>query len=312
MTESHRFTHQLEIGRWLMACQFDVLLNQGLPVHGPEAAIDALDVAQHMESLLSVYLPQSEFSQINRSETNVLVSVSAATLQLLQIAEEVRAETAGAFNIAAASLSDLWGFSRRQGEMPTSSQIESAVNAIASEKIVINAEQRQVARTSQDIRINSGGIGKGYALDRMAYVLKDREVTDFLVHGGHSSILAAGNRYDVDSHDGWRIAVRHPEQQQIILGELRLRDIGLGTSGPANQFFYFKGVRYGHIIDPRTGWPFQACCRSQCCTQVLPRQMHWRLGCLWLAFQKPKSTAANIRKHRCWLSYPQNAKAKLR
>jgi thiamine biosynthesis lipoprotein len=58
-------------------------------------------------------------------------------------------------------------------------------------------------------------------------------------------------------HEGWNIAVNHPEQTQHVLGTLMLRNCALGTSGPANQYFYFRGIRYGHIIDPRTGWPAQ-------------------------------------------------------
>jgi thiamine biosynthesis lipoprotein len=60
---------------------------------------------------------------------------------------------------------------------------------------------------------------------------------------------------DLVPDNGWRIAVRHPLQPQFILGGIRLKNKSLGTSGPANQFFYFRGKRYGHIIDPRTGWP---------------------------------------------------------
>ncbi len=248
-------THQLEFGRWLMACQFDVLLNAGVPSHGPEFAIQALDVAQYIETLLSVYMPDSEFSRINRSAANVPIAVSAVTLELLRIANEVHRDTAGAFNLSAASLSELWGFSRRQGQMPNRQQIEEAVAAIATDPIEVHADRKQVVRLREDVRINSGGIGKGYALDRMGYLLSENGVDHFLVHGGKSSILAKGDRFDIDSQDGWRIAVRHPDQQQFILGELRLKNYALGTSGPANQFFYFNGVRYGHIIDPRTGWP---------------------------------------------------------
>jgi len=105
------------------------------------------------------------------------------------------------------------------------------------------------------LQLNSGGIGKGYALDRASEILEGDRIEDFLIHGGRSSVIAKGNRYDVDSQIGWRIAVSHPEQPKIQLGAIRLQNQALGTSGPANQFFYYNGVRYGHIIDPRSGWP---------------------------------------------------------
>jgi thiamine biosynthesis lipoprotein len=80
-------------------------------------------------------------------------------------------------------------------------------------------------------------------------------VEQYAFHGGKSSIRCRGNQELLDAKIGWSIAVRHPEQSERLLGSLRLFDQSLGTSGPANQFFYFKGKRFGHIIDPRTGWP---------------------------------------------------------
>jgi thiamine biosynthesis lipoprotein len=238
-----------------MACQFDVLLNAGLPPNGPEAAVEALNMAEYLESILSVYKPESEFSQINRAPQNTPVKVSRSTAELVSAALELQEQTDQAFNISAASLSELWGFSRRAGAMPQRGDIGCAVDAVNSHAISIDPNAQFVVRTREDVRINSGGIGKGYAIDQMATLLISRNVDDFLVHGGHSSILARGDRHDIDAQDGWRIAVRHPDHQQFLLGELRLRNMALGTSGPANQFFYFNGVRYGHIIDPRTGWP---------------------------------------------------------
>ncbi len=238
-----------------MACRFEVLLNSGLPPDGPDAAMSALDCAEHLELLLSVYKPDSDFSRVNRSAAAVPTPVSLATVELLSIAETIRQQTESAFNIEAAGLSDLWGFSRRQGRKPSSAEIDEMVSKIRDFPLQLDCEGRTVTRQHVDVRINSGGIGKGYALDQMKRKLVDRGVENFLIHGGHSSILAAGNRLDLDSQNGWRIAVRHPEQAQRILGEIRLKDLALGTSGPANQFFYFDGTRYAHLIDPRTGWP---------------------------------------------------------
>ncbi len=248
-------TNQVEIGRWLMACRFEVLLNAGIPADGPDVAMEALDIAEHLELLLSVYKPTSEFSRINHATANSPVTVSAATLQMIQLGLAIREETKGAFDLCAAELTELWGFSRRQGHVPSTDRLRSAVESIAANEMVIDEVAKTIQKTRSDVKINSGGIGKGFALDKMAACLKNHDVDSFLLHGGHSSILAAGHRLDVDSQVGWRIAVRHPEQAQRIIGELRLENTGLGTSGPANQYFYFNGVRYGHIIDPRSGVP---------------------------------------------------------
>jgi thiamine biosynthesis lipoprotein len=102
------------------------------------------------------------------------------------------------------------------------------------------------------MEINLGAIGKGFALDRCAEVLDARGVQDYLIHAGQSSILARGSR-SAGKGSGWSVAVRHPLKPTVRLAELRLFDRALGTSGSGNQFFYFQGTRYGHVLDPRTG-----------------------------------------------------------
>jgi FAD:protein FMN transferase len=96
-------------------------------------------------------------------------------------------------------------------------------------------------------------MGKGYALDRAAQVL-DPAVSEWLMHGGHSSILARGNHTGCE---GWPISVSHPLLPGRQLATLRLKDRGMSTSGSMMQFFRHQGRRYGHIIDSRTGWPVE-------------------------------------------------------
>jgi thiamine biosynthesis lipoprotein len=134
------------------------------------------------------------------------------------------------------------------------------------------------------MELNLGAIGKGYALDRAADALAAGGIHDFLLHGGNSSVLARGNRIldfglpilDSGQDDqtlaslppqskiqnpkskidpGWTVALRHPLRPDMRLAEFVLRDQALGTSGSGTQFFHYQGQRYGHIIDPRTGWP---------------------------------------------------------
>ena len=103
--------------------------------------------------------------------------------------------------------------------------------------------------------INLGAIGKGYALDRCAEVLRQRGIEGYLIHGGQSSVLGRGERHAAGNAQGWRVALRHPLKPDQRLAEIWLRDRALGTSGAGNQFFYFRGRRYGHVLDPRTGRP---------------------------------------------------------
>jgi len=247
--------HQLEIGRFLMACQFQVLMNAGRPIDAGDAAINALDRIEWLERALSIYIPESELNQLNATPVGDSRAVSSDVLELLKIGIDVFEKTNGAFDITAASLSEAWGFARRQGSMPTPEQIEDAISKVGTQHLTVDDKTKSVRFGHPGVKINSGGIGKGYALDRAHQILRSRGVDNFLIHGGQSSVMASGDRHDIDSQSGWRISISHPEQPRIRLGELTLYDVAIGTSGPANQFFYYNGVRYGHIIDPRTGWP---------------------------------------------------------
>lgn len=244
----------LEFGRNAMACRFEVLLHPGQPEIGPEAAMQALDVITQLEQSLSVYIPTSDLSRANARASETPVEIGLATIELLQLGQAVHAATEGCFDMTAQKLSQIWGFFRRQGKMPTNEEIDSALQCIGSEHIELNEQERTI-RFLKPIEINPGGIGKGYAIDSAAGILEDHGVLNYAIHGGKSSIRCRGSQLLRADHNGWRIAVRHPEQTERILGTLVLNNKSLGTSGPANQFFYFQGKRYGHIIDPRTGWP---------------------------------------------------------
>ena len=105
----------------------------------------------------------------------------------------------------------------------------------------------------EGLEINLGAIGKGYALDRAADVLLGQGSRDFLFQGGSSSVVARGSEREQAA--GWTIGVVHPLRPDSRLGVLTLVDQALGSSGAAFQSFYHKGERYGHVLDPRTGFP---------------------------------------------------------
>lgn len=246
----------LEFTRRAMACPFEILLHPDHPPHAPEAAVQALDLVSDLEQLLSVYLPTSDLSRLNARGTEIPITVSIPTMDMMRLALDVYRDTQGAFDITAASLSQAWGFSSRQGAMPTPEAIQAALEQVGSDAIEIDHLGASIG-FKKKVSVNPGGIGKGYAIDQAAALLLDRGVTEFVIHGGKSSARAHGRQLLTQEQSGWNVAVKHPEQTQHVLGSLVLSDAALGTSGPANQYFYFRGVRYGHIIDPRSGWPAQ-------------------------------------------------------
>lgn len=252
-----------------MACEFEVLLNHGQYLQGLEFARDALTVVHSLEDELSVYRPASDFSNINRYAHDREIAVRVDVCQLLLVAKEVSRITGRAFDITAGALSEAWGFSRRQGRKPADDEIAAVLACVDSEAIEIDQQAQTVRLTRPGIKLNPGGIGKGYALDCVASRLATAGIMDFLIHGGRSSVLARGHRYDGRPEPaGWWIALAHPLRWEEKLGRVRLVNQALGTSGAGKQFFHYEGVRYSHVIDPRSGWPAQgvlsatAICRS--------------------------------------------------
>jgi len=247
-------TYLLNVARQAMACEFEVLLNAGQYPGAADAAIAALDLVEQLEAQLTVYRDTSELVAINRRAARETVAVESRLFDLLSRAVELHAATGGALDITSGPLSKIWGFYRRQGTMPTAAEVAEAHALVGSHKLVLDSAHRTIRFQQPGMELNLGAIGKGHALDRAAEVLENAGVRDYCIHGGNSSVLARGNRSSA-SRPGWSIALRHPLKPEIRLAEFQLVDQALGTSGSGTQFFHYQGKRYGHILDPRTGWP---------------------------------------------------------
>ncbi|MCA9131208.1 MAG: FAD:protein FMN transferase [Planctomycetales bacterium] len=248
----------LSVAQTAMACQFEVLQNRQQYPQGVESSLEALQLIEKVEQLFSVYKPHSDLSRINRFAHLRPQCVSLDSFTLLQLAQDMHLVTQGAFDITAGSLSEAWGFSRRRGIMPSQSEIEKALQNVGSTKLHLDISTLCVTTESAGVTVNPGGIGKGYALDRAANLLAESGIDDFMIHGGLSSIVARGNRMHSATRGGWLVAVKHPWDHDRQLGNIRLCNAALGTSGSGKQFFHFQGKRYSHLIDPRTGWPAQS------------------------------------------------------
>lgn len=249
-------TYQLQFARQAMACEFAVYLNAGQYPTGPEAVIEALDLLEPLEEQLSVYRPWGELSQLNQRASSGPVAVEPRLWRLLAESVELHRDTAGAFDVTAGPLTKVWGFYRRQGAIPSAVDLEQARERVGSQFLRLDATAQTVEFLREGLEINLGSIGKGYALDRVAEVLQAQGIHDFLWHGGQSSVLGRGSRGSAEPGAvGWSVGVSDPLQPQRRLAEVFLHDQALGTSGASVQYFRYRGKRYGHILDPRTGWP---------------------------------------------------------
>jgi thiamine biosynthesis lipoprotein len=236
-----------------MACEFTVILNPG-PERADEVMIASggLDLLPGLESQMTVYREESDLVALNRRGATEPVEVEAGLFGLLQECRRIYERTEGAFDATAGALIRLWREARDRNTIPTDDEIEAARERVGTEHVVFDDAARTVAFDTQGVEFNLGAIGKGYALDRIGEHLRASGLEDFLVHGGHSSILPAGGHA---GHVGWPVGIGNPLFTNRRLATILLKDRALSTSGSNIQYFRHGGRRFGHILDPRTGRP---------------------------------------------------------
>jgi FAD:protein FMN transferase len=244
-----------EDGRWIrvhraaMACRFEILLDDGDAAH-VSAAREALDEADRLEAALSVFRDTSDLSRVNRTAAAGPAAVDADLFALLARCRDLHDRTQGTFDITSTPLSRCWGFLRREGRLPSPEEIAAARALVGMSGVTLDEGARTIRFRQAGVELNLGSIGKGYALDRMAGLMRARGVSHALLSAGGSSAVAVGGR-----GPGWTIDIRPRQVGLDRLARLHLRDGALATSGAGEQFFEVEGRRYGHVIDPRTGWP---------------------------------------------------------
>jgi thiamine biosynthesis lipoprotein len=242
----------LHVNRSAMACRFEVTL----PIDDRACvavATTALSLIDELESQLTVFRESSDISFINREAASRAVPVEESLFDLLSLCKSLYNETERAFDVTVGPLTRCWGFLRRAGRIPAADELEYARSLVGSDKLLLDDQTRTIQFLRAGMEVNLGSIGKGYALDRVAASMRDR-VANALLNAGASSIYAAGAG---DRNEGWSVGLRDPRNKNRRMATLRLRDCALSTSGSEEQYFEHDGQRYGHIIDPRSGWPAQ-------------------------------------------------------
>ena len=212
-----------------------------------ESAIDAvMRQMRHIDATMSTYKPDSEISLVNARAARGRVHISKELFGLLETALNYSRITDGAFDITYASVGFMYDFRARH--RPTEEQIAAALPAVNYRHVLLDRAARTVRFSQPGVRIDLGGIAKGYAVDRGIEILQQRGIHHALVSaGGDSRII--GDRFGKP----WIVGIRHPDRKDEVIARLPLVDTAISTSGDYERYFDENGVRYHHIIDPRTG-----------------------------------------------------------
>ena len=232
-----------------------VLMGTFVEVISPDerAAGIVFDEVKRIEKLLSKYDPESEISRFNRTGH---LKASADTYDILKISREFWRETHGAFDITVGPLLDIWGFTKKDYRQPSEAQILETMKKVGTDKLVFDDAQQAVTAGVPGMKLDLGAIAKGYALDRAAQKLRSAGITSCLINAG-GQVLALGHK----SLQPWVIGIRDPGGKPAKR-HVMLTDQSASTSADYEQYFTFGRKRYGHIFDPKTGYPVQSDIRS--------------------------------------------------
>ncbi len=234
----HRFAHQA------MATTFEAIIQHEDRTYAQQAARAAFDEVDRIEGHLSRFLETSDVTRINHLPAGEPIQLSLDTFECLKTSAEVSAETGGAFDVTVGFLVDCWlDKEKKMPRTPTPEELRFARDHTGMDLIVFDEPTHAVALIDSPVRVDLGGVGKGYAVDRMADLLREWSIDRALIHGGFSSVLALDAPQGTA---GWPVTLSHPKDRRRTLARIQLA--GASVSG--------SGVEKGrHIIDPRTGEP---------------------------------------------------------
>jgi thiamine biosynthesis lipoprotein len=213
---------------------------------------EALGRCAFFEGLLSRFVAGSDVWRINHAQ-GTPVEVSSHTTTVLALAEEVRAASNGAFNIAIGEASALWDFSGATPTIPAKDSLEAAARRLSTARIALDGTR---VTTREGTQIDLGGIAKGYICDQVADFLRSRGVASGLLNFG-GNVVAIGEHPEGRP---WAVALQKPGEQRDVAGfaVVSRTDSAVVTSGFYERGFDLEGERYHHILDPRSCWPVKS------------------------------------------------------
>ena len=219
-------------------------------------AESAFDEVRRADRMLSNYQPDSELSRINRHAAEGPWKISRPMADLLARCLDYSRRSEGGFDMTVGPLMGAWGFFRDTGRQPSDREISRALGRVGYQLVELDPHKRTVRFQRPGVELDPGGVGKGYAVDRMAALLREAGIERFFISAGDSSLYAG--QPPPSQPRGWRVRIRDGGGAESPAGhELYLRNESLSTSGSYEKFFEVQGKRYSHLMNPRTGRPVE-------------------------------------------------------
>ncbi len=210
----------------------------------------AFDTITHIEEQMSPYIPTSDVARINN---NLITNVSNDTFTVIRLALELSHNTNGLFDITFASVGKFWQLQSSSFVPPLHETITRYLHCVDYRYIQLNPQTSTVIKQKSCVTIGLGGIAKGYAIAQAASTLKDCGIQHGIVEAG-GDLMVLGDNYGY----GYTIGIKHPRREGIIGTVILFDGQAIATSGDYERYALYKGTKYHHILNPKTGYPAQS------------------------------------------------------
>jgi thiamine biosynthesis lipoprotein len=225
------------------------------PVVADKAIDDAFKVIREVEGRMSAKKSGSLIDRIGREAVGRPMKIPDELFNVIELCQRYSKLTNGVFDISIDPVTRLWQFDQAEKDIPKEEDISNALKFVGFNGIYLDKEKNTIELDREGMSLDLGGAAKGYAVDKAVEKLKELSIDSGVVNAG-GDLRVFGKKPDGKS---WSIGIQDPEYSDRIIGSIQLTDMALVTSGDYERYIIYKGVKYHHIIDPKTGLPARGC-----------------------------------------------------
>jgi thiamine biosynthesis lipoprotein len=237
----------------MLGSPFEITVVAKDSVEGKQFTDLAITEVRRIENQISDWIPTTQISLVNKNAGIQAVKVDSEVFELVTRAIKISEITDGAFDISYASMDKIWQFDGSMTNMPSEEAIKKSVAKIGYKNIVMNKEDQSIFLKLPGMKLGLGGIGQGYIADKVKDLLIANRCTSGIVNVS-GDINAWGKQINGKP---WTVGIINPMNKNKVFATFPLENSSVETSGNYEKYVTFNGIRYSHIIDPRSGYPAQ-------------------------------------------------------
>lgn len=245
--------YEFSASKYLMGTKFDISAVSTSIDSMKKAMYYSFREVERIQSVMSSQIDSSEISRINQYSGIKPVKVSYETYSIIERSINFSKKYNGLFDITIGPITELWGFNSDNpvSKVPDKRIIDSLVKLVNYKNIILNPSDTSVYLSVKGMKLDMGGIAKGYSVDRAAGIMKKWGMKNFFVNGG-GDMYVSGYK---EGNQKWVVGIKHPRKENKLIAELDISDGAVGTSGDYERYVIINGKRYCHIFNTKTGYP---------------------------------------------------------